>query len=287
MHGENTPSETYYGDRTSDAFFAWFEHEHKILAAEQAQHKATENKRTAEGATPETIKEEHTAMRLHAKGGHGIEGCNLKGTLHVKRVPGNVHIQFTHENLDYKNSLINATHIVNSLTFGDVLPTYLASYLDTIDAEGPGFNTLGTREFVSEHADRTYEHFIQIVPTIYKTKKTGEVTVYRYTVSSAEHEDTERYPSAKFTFQLSPMAVVISEETVPLYHFLTEVCAIIGGLFTVFSMATGVLDAAVKTIKKGQMVRHNPASPCSTVHTGSRTESCVAFAGEAGLAGVY
>ena len=39
------------------------------------------------------------------------------------------------------------------------------------------------------------------------------------------------------------MAVVISEETVPLYHFLTNICAIIGGLFTVFSMATGMLDA--------------------------------------------
>ena len=57
---------------------------------------------------------------------------------------------------------------------------------------------------VAEHADRTYEHFIQIVPTIYKTRRTGEVTVYRYTVSSAEHEDTERYPSAKFTFQVRP-----------------------------------------------------------------------------------
>lgn len=126
------------------------------------------------------------------------------------------------------------------------------------------------------------------MPTIYKTRRTGEVTVYRYTVSSAEHEDSERFPSAKFTFQISPMvrpvpprwpprelldwplpaglvfgadqprcgrsqAVVISEESVPLYHFLTEVCAIIGGLFTVFSMATGVLDATIKTIKKSQM----------------------------------
>ena len=53
--------------------------------------------------------------------------------------------------------------------------------------------------------------------------------------------------------QISPMAVVISEESVPLYHFLTNVCAIIGGLFTVFSMATGVLDATIKTIKKSQM----------------------------------
>ena len=64
--------------------------------------------------------------------------------------------------MDYKNSLINATHIVSHLTFGDQLPVSVASLLDSIDAEGPGFNTLGDHEFVSEHADRTYEHFIQV-----------------------------------------------------------------------------------------------------------------------------
>ena len=73
-----------------------------------------------------------------------------------------MHIQFTHDNMDYKNSLINATHIVSHLTFGDQLPVSVASLLDKVDAEGPGFNTLGDHEFVSEHADRTYEHFIQV-----------------------------------------------------------------------------------------------------------------------------
>lgn len=75
---------------------------------------------------------------------------------------GNLHVQFTHDNMDYKNSLINATHIVSHLTFGDQLPVSVASMLDKVDAEGPGFNTLGDHEFVSEHADRTYEHFIQV-----------------------------------------------------------------------------------------------------------------------------
>eukprot|EP01047_Picozoa_sp_COSAG01_P089035 COSAG01_NODE_21238_length_911_cov_1.729064_1_plen_153_part_10 len=153
-----------------------------------------------------------------------MEGCSLEGSLRVKRVPGNFHIQFTHEQMDYKNSLINATHLIEHLTFGDRLPLSIAKVLDQVDTTGPGFNTLGDKDFVSVHADRTFEHFIQIVPTIYKTRKTGEVTVYRYTVMSAEHEDTEKFPSAKFTFQISPMAVVISEETVPLYHFVANVC---------------------------------------------------------------
>ena len=61
-------------------------------------------------------------------------------------------------------------------------------------------NTLHDTLFVSGHEDRTYEHFIQIVPTYRRKTNT---TVYRYTVSSAEHEDSDRYPSAKFSFQVT------------------------------------------------------------------------------------
>ena len=35
-HGENLPAETYYGDRTTDAFNTWMGHEYKILKAEIA-----------------------------------------------------------------------------------------------------------------------------------------------------------------------------------------------------------------------------------------------------------
>ena len=107
-------------------------------------------------------------------------------------------------------------------------------------------NTLGDAAFASHHEDRTYEHFIQIVPTLNRNRDT---MTYRYTVSSAEHEDVDRFPSAKFTFVMSPMMVVISEKTVPLYHFLTNICALIGGLFTVFSMVNGVFDSIIKKLR--------------------------------------
>lgn len=35
----------------------------------------------------------------------------------------------------------------------------------------------------------------------------------------------------------------------PLYEFLTRLCAIVGGLFTVFSMFNAVADGAIKTFK--------------------------------------
>eukprot|EP01050_Picozoa_sp_SAG11_P038773 SAG11_NODE_15987_length_560_cov_1.277657_1_plen_120_part_10 len=50
-------------------------------------------------------------------------------------------------------------------------------------------------------------------------------------------------------FELSPMAILMYEEPIPWYRFLTTLCAIIGGLFTVFSMVARFSDAAVETFK--------------------------------------
>ena len=71
---------------------------------------------------------------------------------------------------------------------------------------GPGFNTLQGQKFVSEHADRTYEHFIQIVPTIYKTRSVGEITVYRHAPPTphATRHTAHRTPRTPHTAHRTP-----------------------------------------------------------------------------------
>mgnify|MGYP003328867161 CR=1 FL=1 len=48
-------------------------------------------------------------------------------------------------------------------------------------------------------------------------------------------------PSAVFYYDVSPMQVVVREERKTFANFLTQLCAIIGGVFTV----TGLLDGAI------------------------------------------
>ena len=103
-----------------------------------------------------------------------------------------------------------------------------------------GTDILDGKLFLSEHADRTYEHFIQIVPVVYKSRHGLTVSTYKYSVTSSEHEDSDSFPSAKFKFEISPMAIIMREEATPVYQFLTNMCAILGGLFTVFSMVAAV-----------------------------------------------
>eukprot|EP01047_Picozoa_sp_COSAG01_P054985 COSAG01_NODE_6071_length_3869_cov_36.543767_2_plen_634_part_00 len=272
-HGDTSPAETYYGDRTVDAFHTWMGHEYKILEAELATKAKDEAdaKKLADanpdaaaaaagdagaGAGTPTPEYKH-AGHYRVRGGKTSEGCTIEGRLRVKRIPGNFHINFVHDNMDYHNSLINATHKIDYLIFSSTpLPKPMThsqiqmhnimSMLEGSSHRLASSNTMAYSEYVSNHEDRTYEHFIQIVPTY---NRVSNETKYRYTVSSAEHEDSERYPSAKFSFVISPMMVVISQKSTPLYHFLTNICALIGGLFTVFSMTNGVLDAIVNKLQ--------------------------------------
>ena len=67
------------------------------------------------------------------------------------------------------------------------------------------------------------------------------MVTYKYTANSNSYRDNENMPVAKFSYDLSPMSVVVSQEKMPFYHFITQVCAIIGGVFTVI----GLLDSTV------------------------------------------
>jgi hypothetical protein len=57
-------------------------------------------------------------------------------------------------------------------------------------------------------------------------------------------------PSAKFTFDLSPIQIVVTDGGRPLYHFLTTTCAIVGGVFTVAGILDALLYNGIKMVKK-------------------------------------
>ena len=68
-----------------------------------------------------------------------------------------------------------------------------------------------------------------------------QVDMYHFTTSSSSHSIHHRPPTVTFTYDLSPMQVVVTEEREAFASFLTQICAIIGGVFTV----TGLLDSVV------------------------------------------
>ena len=80
-----------------------------------------------------------------------------------------------------------------------------------------------------------------MVHTTYQLSRGKLLDTYQYTVNNNNYQDGASLPSAVFSYDLSPMQVVVTEEREAFASFLTQICAIIGGVFTV----TGLLDSVV------------------------------------------
>jgi hypothetical protein len=82
--------------------------------------------------------------------------------------------------------------------------------------------------------------------------KAREIVGYQMLAQSqVMHYNEMDVPEAKFSYDLSPMAVVVSSKGRRWYDFITSVCAIIGGTFTV----VGLLDAILyKMVKAGKQL---------------------------------
>jgi hypothetical protein len=59
----------------------------------------------------------------------------------------------------------------------------------------------------------------------------------------------EDIPEARFSYDISPMAVVISRKGKHWYEFVTSICALIGGTFTVVGLLSGFLNLIFKSKK--------------------------------------
>lgn len=85
----------------------------------------------------------------------------------------------------------------------------------------------------------------QVVPTMYVNLKNTTLATNQYSVTENYREGAagpaKTLPGVFFFYDLSPIKVKIVEASTSFLHFLTSVCAIVGGVFTV----SGILDAFV------------------------------------------
>lgn len=100
-----------------------------------------------------------------------------------------------------------------------------------------------------------FQYHIKIVPTAYM-KKNGSLT-HAYQFSVTKHQKVisiisgeSGMPGVFFQYEFSPLMVKYTQKDRSLGHFLTNVCAIIGGVFTVAGLIDSFLYHSVKLIQK-------------------------------------
>ncbi|GJY28940.1 endoplasmic reticulum-Golgi intermediate compartment protein 3 [Tanacetum coccineum] len=161
------------------------------------------------------------------------EGCRVYGVLDVQRVAGNFHISVHGLNIFVAQMIfegathVNVSHVIHDLSFGPKFPGH--------------HNPLDDTNRILHGTSGTFKYYIKIVPTEYKyiskeVLPTNQFSVTEYFSPMNEYDRT--WPAVYFLYDLSPITVAIKEERRSFLHFITRLCAVLGGTFAL----TGMLD---------------------------------------------
>ena len=111
--------------------------------------------------------------------------------------------------------------------------------------------------FLSREPNATHEHYLQVVLTTVESARAPPFDSYEYTAHShslplqdAPPHVRELGPAAVFSYALSPMQVVVTEQPRRLAHFMVQLCAITGGIFTTLGVVNGGLHGMGALLRK-------------------------------------
>ena len=179
--------------------------------------------------------------------GHGTsernEGCRVTGTFDIDKIPGNfifAAIRDQHLIQNDKGQNERTDFVIHELWFGP-------ARLSTHDIDNGLANALGGVSEVGDVPQTIYQMHITIIPTVFVDGK-GRVdrVGYQYT-ATYNHVQADLAPGLYFRHQHSAMSVEYKPTHQTWSHFLTNLCAIVGGVITVVGFAAhGVEDLLAK-----------------------------------------
>ncbi|CAI9773448.1 unnamed protein product [Fraxinus pennsylvanica] len=240
-HGHHD-HESYYGDRDTDSLVKTMENlVAPISLASQEVASDSQPNKTDDAKRPAPL----------------TGGCRIEGFVRVKKVPGNLIISARSAAHSFDASQMNMSHIISQFSFGKRFSSRMMSNMKRLlPYLGRSHGRLNGMSYISNPSDSsanvTIEHYLQIVKTEVMTRFSKFAEEYEYTAhSSLVH--SLHVPVAKFHFDLSPMQVLITENSKSFSHFITNVCAIIGGVFTVVGIMDSILHNTMRMIKKVEL----------------------------------
>ena len=78
--------------------------------------------------------------------------------------------------------------------------------------------------------------------------------MYEFSASSNQYNATNQVPAALFTYDSSPLVIELYTQSMPFFRFLTSLCAIVGGVYTVLGLVdAGVFHAVTSVQRKAKL----------------------------------
>jgi len=247
-HRQLHSHENYLGDRDSSAFISFIE---------EALPKGTVAGATG-GAQRQALPGVSSKTEGHDMQG---EGCQLTGSLQISRVPGNFRISAKSDSHSFNTRVMNVSHHVDKLVFGAIKEAGRLKHVMPIEERSSLFST----SFMMHQELATLKHYLKVVPYQYNFLDGERHHTYLYKANYNEyrprklewfegkadaHVDTALVPNAVFHYDISPVMVVVREETQAFATFVTKICAVIGGIYTVIGLIDNVIYHGGNSIKK-------------------------------------
>ncbi|TDH70402.1 hypothetical protein CCR75_000372 [Bremia lactucae] len=185
-----------------------------------------------------------------------VEGCEISGSISVNRVPGVLAFTARSDEVSFNAQAIDVSHVVNHFSFGQVRRTEnLLSGGSYMLAAPSNRYPLDQRTFLIKTENITVEHFMNVVgfDSHDSARQTHlQMRSYEFSATTTEYED--KTPSAFFRFDISPLVVQISNGSIPFYHFITHLCAVFGGVFTILGLLDSGVFLAMNSITRKQQL---------------------------------
>jgi hypothetical protein len=108
---------------------------------------------------------------------------------------------------------------------------------------------MNAKVFNTDAYHQAFHHYIKVVSTHLNmgSSEANSMMAYQFLEQSQiVYYDEENVPEARFSYDLSPMSVVVEKKGRKWYDYLTSLCAIIGGTFTTL----GLIDATLYKVFK-------------------------------------
>ncbi|KAI8587145.1 endoplasmic reticulum vesicle transporter-domain-containing protein [Geranomyces variabilis] len=179
------------------------------------------------------------------------EGCNIWGKLEVNKVAGNFHLapgkSFSQSNMHVhdlapylKEKRFDFTHEIHSLSFGKRVG--FGNPLDGVVKQ--------TRE-----GYQMFQYYVKVVSTRFRFMNGTTIHTNQYSATEHDRDTTPTahaggLPGVFFNYDISPMLVTYTEYQKPFTHFLTDICAVVGGVFTVAGIVDSFIFTAHKQLKR-------------------------------------
>jgi endoplasmic reticulum-Golgi intermediate compartment protein 3 len=201
---------------------------------------------------PQCVREGRT--RLTPGEFNPAEGCNVHGYVEVLKVAGTIHIapghsfnfhgRTLHDLSALKDALkdhkLNLSHKFKSLSFGDPFPGIKNPLDNTVKTVGSEAAAVGQ-----------HQYFAQVVPTSYHSSNGRVLHTNQYSVTeSFRPTDGQLLPGVFVYYNLSPIKIDVVETRRSIFHFLVQLSAIVGGVFSLASMLDAGAFHTVKAMRK-------------------------------------